>query len=80
VVSVSETNKFAPRSHPMTIITHRHRPKRKRPKPPPEIPTPIVHAPKPGKRRAVDLPDDPEADARVAAFFARMIRAGETGE
>jgi hypothetical protein len=61
----------------MTIITYRHRPKRKRPtKPPPEIPTPIVHAPKPGKRRRPELPDDPEADARVAAFFARMIRAG----
>jgi hypothetical protein len=59
----------------MTIITYHHRPKRKRPKPPPEIPAPIVRAPKRGKRRTVDLPDDPEADARVAAFFARMIRA-----
>jgi hypothetical protein len=37
----------------------------------------VVQAKHPGKRRhdkPGDLPPDPEADARVAAFFARMIR------
>ena len=38
-----------------------------------------VTAAKPGKQRQppVDAPDDAEANARVKAFFARMIRPRE---
>jgi hypothetical protein len=47
----------------------------------PAIPTVLtgprtVNATTPGKQRqtAMDVSDDPEADARVKAFFAQMIR------
>ena len=63
----------------MTIVTYRPGPKRKRPAKaiPAGISGPrIVSAQKPGKGRKApaEVVDDPEADARVAAFFARMIR------
>jgi len=56
------------------IVTSRLEP-RKRPAPKPvKITGPaIVKAPKPGRYRTrTELLPDPEADARVAAFFARM--------
>ncbi len=63
----------------MTIINYRHRPKRK-PKAK-AVATAItglriVSTRKPGKgaKLAKELPDDPEADARIAEFFARVIR------
>jgi hypothetical protein len=63
----------------MTIINYRHRPKRK-PKAKAvasAITGPrIVSTSKPGKgaKPAKELPDDPEADARVAEFFQRMVK------
>jgi hypothetical protein len=55
------------------IVTSRLKP-RKRPAPNAKITGPaIVKAPKPGRYRTrTELLPDPEADARVAAFFARM--------
>jgi hypothetical protein len=51
---------------------------------PPSVPTALtgvrtITATKPGKQRQahVDSPDDREADARVKAFFARMIPPSE---
>ena len=63
----------------MTIVTYQHRPKRKRPPKaaPAAITGPrIISAKTPGKvvRPRPEAVDDPEAEARVAAFFARMIR------
>jgi hypothetical protein len=63
----------------MTIVTYRHQPKRKRPAKaaPAAITGPrIVSAKGPGKviRPRKEMPVDPEAEARVAEFFARMIR------
>jgi hypothetical protein len=63
------------------IVTYRHRPKRKaKPAQAATIKGPsIVEAP--AKRRApIDPPFDPEADARVAAFLARMIKPPERRE
>ena len=60
----------------MVIVTYRHRPKRptKKPTQAATIKVPrIVEARAPGKRKRVEEPSDPEADARVAAFFARAI-------
>jgi hypothetical protein len=56
------------------IVTSRLKP-REHPAPKPaKISGPaVVKASKPGRyRRRTDLLPDPEADARVAAFFARM--------
>jgi hypothetical protein len=52
-------------------------PRRPKPKQTVAIAAVVVQARKPDKRRDVlpdDAPADPEADARVKAFFARMIR------
>jgi hypothetical protein len=64
----------APYMTSMTIVTYR---RRKRPPKPAQaaaikVPTIVQHTP---RGRAWKLPEpDPEAEARVAAFFARMIR------
>jgi hypothetical protein len=63
----------------MTIVTYRHRPKPKRPKKAVTAVNDgncIVRARKPGKGRKArsDPGDDPVAEARVAAFFGRMIQ------
>jgi hypothetical protein len=62
----------------MTIVTYRHRPKRpaKRAQAAEiKVPRIVQHTPK-GRawRLAVSLEPDPEADARIAAFMARMVR------
>jgi hypothetical protein len=58
------------------IVQYQHRPKRPRkPAPPVEIAVPrVVHHTRRGQVWR-PLADDPEADARVQAFFNRMIRA-----
>jgi hypothetical protein len=60
----------------MTIVTTRHRPKRS-PKPAlaAAIKTPriVQHSPR-GKAWRIALEPDPEADARIAAYMARMVR------
>jgi hypothetical protein len=64
----------------MTLVIVTARPPRKRPAKPAqaaEIKVPrIVQTTPRGRawRVPADLPPDPEADAQVAAFFARMIR------
>jgi hypothetical protein len=65
------------------IVTARP-PKRTPPKKPtkPPIAARISAASVPGKRRykpVADAADDPEAEARVQAFLARMIRPREDG-
>jgi hypothetical protein len=40
------------------------------------VPRVVQHTPKERAWRAKPLPDDPEAEARVAAFMERMIRPG----
>jgi hypothetical protein len=59
------------------VQPHRHHcPPRRKLKTAPAVPAIVTTA----KRRThkekplPDLPDDPEADARVKAFFARMVR------
>jgi hypothetical protein len=68
----------APPKPPSNIVTYRHRPARRRRKTVAQakVEVAIVTAKKPGKRSATETeqPPDPEADARVGAFFARMIR------
>jgi hypothetical protein len=63
----------------MTIITYRHRPKPKRSAKAVAAAATgpsVVSAKKPAKwlRTLSEAKDDPEADARVAAFFDRMIK------
>jgi hypothetical protein len=57
------------------IVTYRHRPKRaaKRAQPA-TIKAPATVRARDKRRAPTELPADPEADARVAAFFARMIQ------
>jgi hypothetical protein len=60
------------------IVTYHHRPKRAPRKKAAQasLAAPrIVEAKKSGKARVTpeELPDDPEAEARVAAFFKRMM-------
>jgi hypothetical protein len=61
----------------MTIVKIRT-PKRQRssaPKLEPAMPAVIVTARKPGRwRPQPELPGDPEAEAKVKAFFARMLQ------
>ncbi len=62
---------------PSRIVTYVHRPKRPRPKAQPAAITgrAIVTAKKASRRRpAEDEEIDPEAEARVKAFFARVMR------
>ena len=66
----------------MTIVTYRHRPKRPaKPAQVAEIKVPriVQHTPtRPGVE--AEPPDDPEAKARAAAFFAKMgIKRREEG-
>lgn len=61
----------------MTIVTARP-PRPRRPasaKPAHAMAAVIATTRKPGRRLPAPLAEDPEADARVRAFFARMIRA-----
>jgi hypothetical protein len=57
------------------IVTYRHRPRREaKPAQAAAIKGPSIVKVR-GKRRApIEPPADPEAEARVAAFFARMIQ------
>lgn len=61
---------------PMTIVTSRHSRKRARPAQATEIKVPriVQHTPRGRAWRLPALEPDPEADARIAAFFERMIR------
>jgi hypothetical protein len=56
----------------MTIVTYVHRPKARPKAQPPALTGPAVATPR--KRGPKPLEDDPEADARVAAWFARNVR------
>ena len=51
-------------------------PRRQRPPkaPQPALTAAIVTTRKRGSKLPAELPEDPEADARVAAFFARTLR------
>jgi hypothetical protein len=63
--------------NPMTIVTYRRQPKRKRPTKaaPPAITGPrIVSAKGPGKVIRPRKETPIEAEARIAEFFARMVR------
>jgi hypothetical protein len=62
---------------PTRIVTNNHRPKRPRKKrKSPELGVPaVVTLDRRGRHpKVVHLEDDPEADARVAAFFAKSMR------
>jgi hypothetical protein len=68
-----------PRLHypTMTIVTSRHR--RKRPAKPAQaatiaVPRIVQHTPRGRAWKVPALEPDPEADARIAAFLARMVR------
>jgi hypothetical protein len=61
----------------MTIVTYIHRPKRPTAaKQPPALTGPAVATSirKRGPKPPVELQDDPEADARVTAWFSRNVR------
>jgi hypothetical protein len=61
---------------PMRIVTNNHRPKRPRKKrKSPEFGVPaVVTLDRRGRQPKVVHLEDPEADARVAAFFAKSMR------
>jgi hypothetical protein len=70
-----QTGPHDPTFHGAMIVHYRHRPKRfRKPSQPVEIAVPrIVHHTRRGQAWR-PLAVDPEADARVQAFFDRMIR------
>ena len=61
----------------MTIVSYAHRPKRKRRVPKAQSAAMIGSIIVTGRKLAVELKHDPEADARVAAWFAKNIRPPE---
>ena len=67
----------APYMSAMTIIYTRAPKRQRRPKPKPvasAVPAIVTLPGKRGPRKPVELPEDPEADAHVAAWFARNMR------
>jgi hypothetical protein len=60
----------------MRIVTYVHRPKRRPKTQPPALTGAVVvkSIRKRGPKPPVELKEDPEADARVAAWFARNVR------
>ena len=67
---------FPPTYQPMTIVTAKPPKRQPRPKPSPTTPIgPAIVTPQNRRARLLDeLPEDPEADARVKAWFARNVR------
>jgi hypothetical protein len=59
---------------PGIVIARPPRRTRRTEPPQPAISGPLIVKRERRAKPAIELPDDPEADAQVAAFFARMIK------